>query len=85
MKQDQNEAPPTQMAVTCGRLVFFFVGFVMMAIPILVGYGGWELQNSAAWTLIIAGIAVIILGATLPPKVVAQVGFDLPFYLPHDD
>jgi hypothetical protein len=56
-----------------------------MPIPIAFAYGDLEIQDSVEWSCIVAGIVVVVLGALLPPKVVANVGFDLPFFLPDDD
>lgn len=65
--------------------MFFFVGFMMMTIPIVLAYGGLQIADSIGWLCITAGILLVVLGAILPPKIVANLGFDLPFFLPDDD
>jgi hypothetical protein len=80
-----SETLPNEAAVRCGRIVFFFVGFVMMAIPLALAYGGIEIQDPLEWLCIVSGILIVLVGALLPPKIVANVGFELPFFLPDGD
>jgi hypothetical protein len=84
---DQTDSEPHlfKTAVTCGRIVFFFVGFVLMVVPIVLAYGGVEIQDPVEWLCIFAGILIVIFGATLPPKIVANFGFNMPLFLPDDD
>jgi hypothetical protein len=84
---DQKDHEPHlfKSAVTCGRIVFFAVGFVLMAIPLVLAYGGMEIRNPIEWLCILVGIVIVILGAILPPKIVANFGFNMPLFLPNDD
>jgi hypothetical protein len=84
-QKDDDKSEPSARAVFCGRLVFIFVGVTLFAVPafcILLDASHNLLRD---WLCIMAGAGVIIAGFVLPPKTVANAGFDLPFFLPDDD
>lgn len=82
-EQKVGESLPNKAAVACGRIVFFC--FAMMAIPIMLAYGGLQINDPIEWLCIAVGILIVISGALLPPKIVANFGFNLPIFLPDDD
>ena len=71
---------PSPLAVSCGRLMFIFVGLI------LLGVGGWFLyekndQVFLAYTLSISGVIKIWCGFSMEDKTVAHFGFWLPYFL----
>ncbi|MBZ2208175.1 hypothetical protein [Massilia soli] len=82
MEDTTNQTPPSPGVVKCGRLVFYFVGFGLMAIPLALVYGDAELQYPFEWLCLGAGIVIVISGAVLPQRIEAHVGFDMPLFLP---
>ena len=75
---------PSPRAVKLGRVVFCFVGAVLLAIG-----GGYSYNNPnqhvlLSATVIGAGLLCVWLGLALPPKLVANFGFWLPWFLPGD-
>lgn len=82
---DDDPSQPPDAAVRCGRLVFFFAGGVTVAVPAALAIGGVPIDSGIDWLVAGAGVALIILGATLPPRIVADVGLHLPLFLPDLD
>lgn len=72
---------PTVRAVRFGRAVLCLVGTV------LLGIGGWFSYHNPHDQLFLAsfvlggGIVLVWLGLALPPKVVAHLGFELPWFI----
>lgn len=75
---------PSPAAVKCGRVVFCIVGAMLILIPIIFSYGSPSENVLLASVCIGVGMLLVILGLTLPPKVVAHFGFWLPAFLPDD-
>jgi sulfite exporter TauE/SafE len=71
---------PSAPAVRCGRIVFCVVG------AMLLGVGGWYANHNPneqvflAAVVIGAGMLLIWLGLALPPRIVAHLGFWLPWF-----
>lgn len=73
---------PSPLAVKCGRIVFYFVGLVLLVIA-----GGFSYYNPQSHVLLAAtclffGLLLVCCGIALPPKIVAHFGFWLPMFLP---
>ena len=76
---------PPRLAVICGRIVFCFLGVVLVSIPVIASFSGDRHTAALELTLILIGGALLILGLTLPPQIVAKFGIRLPNEMPDDD
>ena len=80
--QLQEADQPTIAAVRWGRFIFCFIRTVLLVI------GGWFAHSnpqSEIWlsaTCLFFGVLCVWLGLALPPKLVAHLGFNLPWFLP---
>lgn len=82
MLSTEKEFPPSDLAVRCGRIVFYVVGGIVVAVPLAMAAGGILISRTIEWLVTATGVGLILLGWLLPPKVVAHAGFDLPMFLP---
>lgn len=73
---------PLPAAVKSGRIVFCVVGGVLFLIAVIFSYANPSEHVVLAATCMGVAMMLIILGLTLPPKIVAHVGFWLPPFLP---
>lgn len=75
---------PNASAVLMGRIVFCLVGFVLFM------FGAWGSRGadmSHGWltaVLIFSGTVLVWAGLALPRRIVAHLGFNLPWLLPGD-
>lgn len=75
---------PTPLAVKCGRIVFCFVGSVLLAIAGCFSYYNPQSQVLLSAGCLFVGLLLLICGIGLPPKMVAHFGFWLPWFLPNE-
>ena len=83
MHSTGNDFPLSDAAVRCGRVVFYVVGGIMVAVPVVLAAEGITITTMVELFVFAAGFALIILGRLLPPKSVAHFGFNLPMALPN--
>lgn len=80
-----DEYPPPRLAVICGRIVFCFLGVVLIGIPMIASYSDSRHTVGLELPLVLIGGLLVFLGLVLPPKTVAKFGIRLPEVLPDDD
>lgn len=77
---DSNNYPDiSPIAVKCGRIAFWLYGsafFVIGFVALLMAGSEFALLASA---MVVIGMVSVILGFALPPKLVAHMGFLLPW------
>jgi hypothetical protein len=82
--QEPNEPDhPSPRAVKCGRFVFCLVGAVFLAVAGIYTYMNPHKQVYLTAGVLLAGFVLVWLGLALPPRYVAVLGFNLPWFLPH--
>ena len=67
------------VAVKCGRIAFWFYGGAILLIGGIAAFVAAADSALLASVLIVIGIVMIILGFILPPKLVAHLGFFIPW------
>ena len=75
---------PNPLAVKCGRIVFCFVGLVLLAIAGWFSYYNPQSQVLLSAGCLFAGLLLLCCGIALPPKMAAHFGFWLPMFLPDE-
>lgn len=75
---------PAPRAARLGRIVFCVVGAIFLGIGGYFAYFNPNSQIMLTAAVIGVGIVLVWFGLSLPPKVVAQVGFWLPWFLPSE-
>ena len=73
---------PSSSAVKFGRIVFCCVGTILLAIAGWYSYADPQSNVLVSASCLFFGILCVWLGVALPPKLVAHLGFNLPWFLP---
>ena len=80
--QLQDADQPSNTAVKWGRFIFCLVGIVLLVCGGWFSYANPQSEVLLSATCVFFGVLCVWLGLALPPKLVANFGFNLPWFLP---